>query len=160
MADEYRWGPVVKDPDETLPVVLSAFNLCALFWEPNEEYQLGDIVWPTKPIGYCAECTVAGRSGAKEPRWVATADEALPQQDGSVTWTMRHAGSGGISPMTNPEAQAPDGIEVQGLVVNEGTKLLVDYVGGVDGEDYEVKFTFQIAGRQRVGRQIVMVRKK
>lgn len=159
--DSLRFDCVGKDPDEIKPVILNLWNLVAVFWESNEEYAAGEYVWPSKPMGYCAQCTIAGRSGASEPRWLPTPDVALTKRDGSVEWTMRPPGPNGLSLLgANPVAEAPPGIIVAALVVSEGHKLLVDYESGVDGEEYEVKFNFTIAGRARVGRQLVQVRRK
>lgn len=173
MADDFRWAPCTKDPEEDLPVVLNLFGLCAHFWEPNEEYELGDIVWPVvtdengyiSGIGYCFEATQAGRSGSRQPKFAkadgtvtVAVDAALAKLDGSVEWTCRAPSSGGFDVASNPVATAPDGITVSAVSVNESMKLLVDYSGGTAYEDYEVKFAVDIAGRQRIGRQLVQVR--
>lgn len=158
---DLRWDGVTKDPDETLGVELSLFNLCANFWTANEQHQVGDFVWPTRANGYCYECTTAGRTGRIEPRWTTTADAVMATLDGSVQWTVRRGDLQGITPVTGtPVAEAPTGLSASAVVINEGTKLLVDYTGGVLDSDYEVKFAFTIAGRTRIGRQTVYVRKK
>lgn len=158
---ELRWPCATKDPEETLGVELDLFPLCATYWISNEQHDVGDFVWPTRPNGYVYECTVAGRTGRLEPRWGTTADAAMPALDGSVQWTTRRGLLQGVSAVTgSPVATAPAGLTASAVVVNESTKLLVDYTGGTLDADYEVKFTFVISGRTRIGRQLVYVRKK
>lgn len=178
MADDFRWAPCTKDPDETKPVALSLFGLCANFWLPNEEFQAGDIVWPVvtdsdgnvSGIGFCFEAGATGRTGPKQPKFAngdgttasVALDATLARLDGSIPWICRAPGAGGISAASLDATpyDAPDGIFISGITVNENTKLLVDYAGGVLEEDYEVAFRFLIAGRLRVGRQVVRVRKE
>lgn len=167
-----RWPATQKDPDETVPRSLSLFALCATFWRANEQYTLGDFAWPnirvddgqiTKgAIGYVMECTTAGRSGSKEPRWSVLADTPMSVLDGSVQWTPRVGGLQGIQSVSAPAVTSVtpnDGLlSTSGILVSEGTKLLVDYSGGVLNKDYTVEFEFTIAGRLRVGRQVVQIR--
>lgn len=175
MADEdLRWPAVTKDPGETRSVVLDAFGLCAQFWEPNEWYDTGDYAWPLGAVdgnakggGYVAECTTAGRSGFVEPNWDGVVDrtidpngQTLSRRDGSVTWTMRRLQLAGISEIESASVTDDAGITVSEPIVSEAHKLLVDYSGGTDGEDYEVQFQFVIGGRTRIGRQTVQARKK
>lgn len=174
---EFRWPDITKDPDDTLPMQLGVWSMCALFWTPNEEYDLGDFVWPRIFViegqivkganGFVYECTTAGRSASKEPKWAVTADVAMATPDGSVIWTPRIGASQGISPATSPVISAitpSDGVTndltTSAVVVNEGTKLLCDYSGGTVDLSYEIEFRFMIGGRQRVGRQLVSIVKK
>lgn len=179
MADEFRWGPTSKNAGETKPVALGLFGLCATFWSPNEEYQQGDIVWPVvtdtdgnvSGIGYCFEAGATGRSGPRQPKFAngdgTTASVAvgatLAKLDGSIPWICRAPGAGGISAASldaTPYEVSPTGLVISAIVVNENTKLFVDYAGGTLDEDYEVAFRFIIAGRLRIGRQLVRVRKE
>jgi hypothetical protein len=100
-----------------------------------------------------------GRSGTKEPRWNLDPQAGAVVTDGSLEWTLRVPTLlDGIQPLTNPVADTvPAGITASGLVVNENTKILVDYSGGTRGKSYEVGFTFDIAGRQRKGSQLITV---
>ena len=179
MTDVFRWAPTQKNPEETRSVQLNLFGLCANFWQPNEQYSQGDIVWPLvnddegypSGIGHCFEATQVGvgRSGAVQPRFANGArsgpavvvNQPLPVLDGSIQWTCRPPDLGGFNAavLADPGFVVPDGIQVTGLVVNESMKLFVDYAGGALDEDYEVVFRFLIAGRLRIGRQIVQVRK-
>jgi hypothetical protein len=178
MADDFRWGPCRKDPGETKPVELSLFGLCASFWVPNEDFQMGDYVWPVvkdadgniSGIGFCFQAGATGRSGPKQPKFAnadntsasVAVDTPLPKLDGSIPWICRPPGSGGLSPVSlaTPSYDVPTGIIVSSVTVNENTKLFVDYDGGTLDEDYEVVFRFVIAGRLRIGRQLVQVRKE
>ncbi len=171
-----RWPEVNKDPDDTLSVSLGIFGLCAQFWTPNEEYVAGEFVWPRitvidgqivkGPTGFVMECTTPGRTATKEPRWTSIADVPMPA-DGSVIWTPRVGLAQGIAAATAavvtgifPSDGTTNDFICSAVVVNEGTKLLVDYSGGTVDLAYEVEFTFTIGGRQRVGRQLVNIVKK
>lgn len=184
---DFRWLPVTKDPDEVRSVELSLFGLCATFWSPNELYETGEIVWPVldidevsedgtetirvpSGIGYCFEAGAGGRSGPTQPRfWNADKTSAavsvganLAKLDGSVPWICRAATAGGINAasLADPSYVVPDPLTVNAILVNESVKLLVDYGGGTLDEDHEVVFRFLIAGRLRIGRQVVRIRKE
>jgi hypothetical protein len=168
VADDFRWAPVTKDPEEIRRVALVLFALCVPFWEANEQYDVGDFAWPivededgkVSGNGYVNECTRAGRSGSKQPIWSLTPDVAMSKLDGSVEWTPRIANTQGISPVVAPIATPEPGISVEAVSVSENMELFVDYSGGTVDQDYEVKFTFFIAGLPRIGRQTVQVRLK
>lgn len=171
-----RWPGVTKDPDDTMPMTLSVWALCATFWTANEEHELGDYVWPNITVvngqivkganGFVNECTAAGRSGSREPRWVLVPDVQIPTLDGSVGWTPRVGSQQGIAAATGAVVSnivCSDGVstdfDTSTVIVDEGTKLLVDYSGGTLGLEYEIEFRFAIGGRQRVGRQLVTIAK-
>lgn len=172
-----RWPGVTKDPDDTMPMTLSVWALCATFWSANEEHATGDFVWPTITVvagkivkganGFVNECTSAGRSASREPRWVLIPDVAMSVLDGSVQWTPRVGSQQGISAATNAFVQGvtcSDGVSIDfitsAVIIDEGTKLLVDYSGGTLGLTYEIELAFSIGGRPRVGRQLVTIAKK
>lgn len=173
-----RWPAIIKDPDETVPVSLSAFSLCAAFWQPNRQYGIGDYAWPNirvdattgqitrGAIGYVMRCSQAGRSGSREPRWgLPLPGVPLALLDGSVQWTPAIGSSQGVTSILSPVVSSitVDGVTATGLTtsaitVDQNTRLLVDYIGGTLGLDYEVEFSFSIGGKTRVGRQFVQVR--
>lgn len=156
---ELRWSCASKGVDDTFPATLSAFGMCALYWSANEQYELGEFIWPTKPNGFVLECTTPGRSGAKEPRWNAVGVDQ-PVSDGSAVFTLRVPTiTSGVQPLENPQVASvsPVGLVISGLAVSENTKILVDYSGGIAGKSYTVRYTFNIAGRQRQGSQVVHV---
>jgi hypothetical protein len=157
---EHRWKACTKNPAETKPVELRALTLCKKFWQADEQYEAGEFVWPAKATGFVLECTTPGRSAATEPRTrLLPASTAVP--DGSVVWTVRVPTlTDGIQPITDVAAAPPTGIQVAGITISEGTKLLVDYAGGTAGKSYDVPFTITIAGRPRVGTQTVFVANK
>jgi hypothetical protein len=167
---ELLWPTITKDPADTFPVTLSLWARCANFWAPNEEYDLGDFAWPNVTVvggkivkgatGYVLECTQPGRSGSKEPKAAPVADQVLASLDGSVQWTWRVGSLQGITPITAASIASvdPSDLVTSAASVNEGTKILIDYSGGTDGTDYEVAIAYTIAGRSRVGRQLVQVR--
>lgn len=170
----YRWPSVTKDADDTFPAQLGLWTLCAQFWTPNEAHDLGDFVWPTVvvlngqivkgAIGFVMECTALGRTATREPRWTVIPDVAMVPLDGSVEWTPRIGELQGVQPITSPIIQSitcSDGVSTDlatsSVIVNESTKLLVDYMGGTSGLSYDVEFGFTLGGRSRVGRQLVIV---
>lgn len=150
------WDCVTKGTG-TLSVTLSAFAFCANYWEANEQIDLGEFAWPTKPVGFVLECTTPGRTSAKEPRWSNYAlGDVVP--DGSVVWTLRTPDLlNGIQPITSASASDVDDLQVSGVVVIENTKILADYIGGTPGTSYRVPYSFTIAGRILVGSQTVHV---
>lgn len=160
---ELRWSCVTKDPEETFPVLLSAFGMCAQYWEANEQWDPNEYCWPTKPNGFVARCSnvVPGRSANKEPRWNIDAAEGALFTDGSVTWILEVPTLiTGLIPITNVVVTPDTGLNVAGAVVVENTKIALDYTGGTIGEQYEVKVVLTISGRPRVGRQVVHVAKQ
>lgn len=142
---------------ETFPVTLSFFAMCAAYWTPNERFELGEFAWPTTPCGFVLECTRAGWSGKREPRWnQSLVDDTV--EDGSAQFTLRVPDlSNGLQPITDVQVEAPAGITVSQPVVNENTKVFVDYMSSNTDESYDVVFTVTIAGRPRKASQTVHV---
>lgn len=59
---------------------------------PGRRFSQGDVIAPSVPMGYYAECTsVIGMCGRKEPGWPE--EDAATVVDGSITWTMRAPGT-------------------------------------------------------------------
>lgn len=54
-------------------------------WADQLDYEINDQV-PAGTTGFDAKCTVAGRRGSAEPRWLKTLGATHP--DGSVTWQL------------------------------------------------------------------------
>jgi hypothetical protein len=67
-------------------VLLLNFN--APVWEGLAVHELGDVIIPVVPNGYCYECTAAGTSDASEPSPWGTVVAGTTADD-SVTWTCR-----------------------------------------------------------------------
>jgi hypothetical protein len=160
---ENRFGGVTISTGETFPVTLSCFGICAEYWAANEQYDVGDFVWPAKPLGFVLECTGpvgGGRSGATEPKSKGkVAGDTV--SDGSVTWTLRVPDNvNGIRPITSVEATGPAGITISSPVISENTKVLVDYMSTAVDETFEVVLSITIGGRVRVCRQEVHVAEK
>jgi hypothetical protein len=74
-----------KDPAETLDYSVDFERHCARIREPNRDYALNVRVRPARPTGLQYVASVAGRSGANEPRWPTTVGGTVV--DGSITWT-------------------------------------------------------------------------
>jgi hypothetical protein len=114
------------------------------------------VIRPTLPIGFYAECSTAGQSAGREPRWRAEADATV--RDGSVIWTMRHPSS-----ITLPTISAatytitPAGITQSGAAISGaittvkldassaslGTyNVVAEITAG--GEDYSLEQDFEV----------------
>jgi hypothetical protein len=155
---DYRFRPVTKDPAETRSVTLSFYAMCANFWVANEQFEVSEIVRPPgRPTGFAYQAS-GGTSGAREPAWPRRLGGTVT--DGSVTWTAIAAGVNGLLPIEDePQADEETNTLSMGTpIVVESVKVLVDYTGGVDGEDYVVKYTIVVNGKTRVARQLVRVR--
>lgn len=73
-------------------------SLIASPWIAGRDYAATDIVQPAVPMGFYAQCTTAGESAAREPRWRAEAGATAV--DGSVVWTMLAPGSVALASIT------------------------------------------------------------
>ena len=156
MTADFRFGTAVKDPDESLPVSLSLYRLCANFWRPNEQFALNEFVRPLRPNGFSYECTTAGTSGSREPRWPTSIGVAVTE--GSITWTCRAAGVSGLNSISSLTATSdPAGITIAPLSIDESVKILATYAGGFAGQAYEVIYAFTLNGVPRRARQRVEV---
>jgi hypothetical protein len=157
---ELRIQPAaLKDPGETLPVSIDAFDVCAVFWSRNEPYIAAEIVRPQTATGFAYQVTVGGTSGSREPRWPIELGRQVV--DGSVTWTCVVAGINGINPIASVSAVSdPAGVTINGAGVFESRKIVADYVGGVLDQDYDVVFSFELEGKPRIARHSVNVRKR
>jgi hypothetical protein len=76
-----------------------------LRWQPNQQYQLGDIVLsPAKaPAGVGFQCTIAGKSGPYEPTWNPTVGGTTtenPPTTNAPVWTTQS--NPALSPTGNP----------------------------------------------------------
>lgn len=148
-----------KDPDESIPVVLDCFNLCANFWRGNEQFGLGEYIRPNRANGFSYECTTAGTSAFREPIWPTTISATVT--DGSATWTCRAASANGLNGITSPSATSdPVGLTISDISVTESTKILASYEGGDESESYDAVFSFTLDGVTRVARQRVPVKKR
>jgi len=160
MTDEYTISPsAVKSPDDTIPVEVDLYAKCANLWRANEDFTTGEFIYPTTPNGFSYEVTSGGRTGAKEPRYPTTLANTVTS--GSATLTCRAASAGGLNSVTSPSAVSdPTGLTISNIAVSESRKITANYTGGTLGQDYDVVYTFTLAGLTRVARHRVEVRKK
>lgn len=157
--DQYRAPAAVKDPAESLIVTLDCYDLCAIRWRSNEQQTAtSDYVRPTTPNGFAYQCTTAGTTGSREPRWPTTLAQTVV--DGSVTWTCVAASTNGINAVTSPSATPDTGLTVSNVAASESTKITATYAGGSLGQDYDVVYSFTLGGVTRIARQMVQVRKR
>lgn len=149
----------VKDPDEQMPVRLNWFEFCANRWQANEYVNLDQVIRPESGTGFAYQAQNDGTTGSRRPRWPVALDGVVT--DGSVQWKCIAADTNGLNPLVNPTAVSePAGLTIGGISVEESTKLLATYSGGVDGQDYAAVFTVTLNGLSRVARQLVQVRKR
>lgn len=160
MADpEYRFQDTVKDPAESLLVSLNFFNLCANFWQPNEQFSAAESIRPTIATGFAYNTASGGTSGAREPRWPTTLAQTVV--DGSITWTCTAASSNGVNAVSAPSAVSdPTGLTIGSIAISESTKILATYSSGTDGQDYDAVFTLTLNAVTRIARQRVKVRRR
>lgn len=157
---EYRIQPeALKDPGESLKVSIDLYDLCAVVWRPNEDYSSGEFIRPLVPNGFSYEVTTGGRSGASPPRFPTTIGNTVPS--GSAILTCRASSAGGVNPITSPSASSdPTGLTVNSVAAAESHKITATYVGGTEGQDYDVVYSFTLDGVTRIARQKVQVRKR
>ena len=156
---EFRFADAVKDPAEDLPVELVLFPMAAAFWRANERFDLSEYVRPLLANGFAYQATTAGTSAGREPRWPTTVGETVV--DGSVTWTCAAAGANGVSTISSPSAaSSPTGLTIASIAVVESCKITATYQGGIDGQSYDVAWTFTLSGASRVARQRVRVMRR
>lgn len=157
--DGYRIETAVKDPAESLPVTIDCYDLCAIKWQANELQTITiDYVRPTVANGFAYQCTTAGTTGSREPRWPTTLAQTVV--DGSVTWTCVAASANGLNVLTSPTATPDTGLTVSNVAVSESTKITATYSSGTADQDYDVVYSFTLGGVTRIARQMVQVRKR
>lgn len=156
---DYRFSDAVKDPGESLKVSLNLYTMCVIPWRPNEAQSAAEFIRPTVPNGFSYECTTAGTTGTKEPRWPTTISATVT--DGSVTWTCRAASGSGVNAITSPTATSdPTGLTIASVSVSELHKILATYSGGTEGQSYDAVYSFTLDGVTRIARQAVLVHKR
>lgn len=158
---EYRIQPeAYKDPGESMPVAPDFYDMCAVRWSPNEPISANEYVRPQIANGFAYQASGAGLTGSNEPRWPKTLGATVT--DGSVTWTAVAAGTNALNAISSPSAtvEPSGGMTVTSVSVSESRKILATYVGGTDGQDYEVIYQFTLNGVTRIARHVVRVRRQ
>lgn len=157
---EYTITPdLVKDPAESRTFDVDFYAKCVNGWRPNEEVSAGEYMRPSVPNGFAYLVTVAGATGTKEPFWPKVIDETVP--NGSATFQCKAAGANGINTITSPAVVSdPAGLTVTAVSVQEFRKIRCTVAGGVDGQMYDLVYSFTLDGVPRVARLKVPVRKR
>jgi hypothetical protein len=157
----FTFDTVEKDPAASRRVLLDFFDDCANFWEPNEQFSIGQYIRPRLATGFSYHCTQAGTSGFREPQWNRVADQVLTKLDGSIQWTCRVAELNGVNSITGVTAVSdPVGLTIDSILVVESYKISAIYSGGEVDQDFEAVFSFTLSGVPRVARQIVRIVKR
>jgi hypothetical protein len=142
-----------SDPDV---FVFRWLDVLAAEWQGGAAYEAADIVRPSIPMGFYAECTTAGQTAAREPRWRAEASATV--LDGSVVWTMRAPSSVTLPTITaatytiTPAGITQSGAAISGSVTTVkldasaaslGTyKVVAEITAG--GEDYSLEADIEV----------------
>lgn len=154
----------LKDPSETLPVEINAYELCVQKWQPNRIYAAAATVRPLIGTGFVYLCTVGGTSGAYpapslQPAWPRELTTTV--QDGSVTWQCVAASVTAINAITGVSAVSdPVGITISAPTVADNCLIRTTYAGGTVDTDYDAVFSFTLNSVPRVARHRIMVRKR
>ncbi len=126
-----------KDPAEKLDYAVNFERSLSRFWRSGESHTTTQRVRPNKPDGFEYECTSAGQTGDREPKFTATTTP-----DGSVVWTRRALSAASLvtTIVGTPTWTPPTGIAVSGeSIANNITVAFIE--DGVDGHDYSVLIT-------------------
>lgn len=154
---DFRLDAITKDPEESYPVLFSFYDWCANVWEPNEQYDVGEYLRPTRPNGFAYQSS-GGTSSNRSPIFPIVTGATVT--DGSQTLTCVPAGANGLSSLSELTASVIDDLAISGLSILEVANIAATYMGGTDGSDYEVKYSFTLDGLLRIARQLVRVRKQ
>ena len=104
-------------------------------WRSGRVHGLADYVRPSVPNGFEYECTAAGQTGAREPRWPVTVAGTIT--DGSVEWTARAYSTNGSDTIASVAGSADTGLTIAS-VTYDGTEVTFTLSGGTVGEWYIV----------------------
>lgn len=150
----------LKDPAESLNVVIDCFDLCARRWKDNELYSVGESIRPRVASGISLIVITGGTSGAREPSWPIPIGSNTT--DGpTLVWQTQQAASNGLNPITSPTCVSdPAGLNIINVTVNEDYKINATYQGGTVDKDYAAVYSFTLDGVTRIARQTVKVRKR
>jgi hypothetical protein len=155
---EFVFPPITKDAAESRLVELNFFRWCANYWRPNEQFAAAEYLRPITPTGFAYQSS-GGTSGPKEPRYPTVLGSTVV--DGSQTLTCVAADANGLNALSAPSGTSePTGLTISSVSASESTKIIVTYVGGSLGQDYEAVFSFTLNGVPRIARQLVQIRKR
>lgn len=147
-----------KDPGTTDEYGVDFTRKLTRWRDPGTEYASSVYVRPRIPTGYDYECTTAGRTGQKEPRWSTTLGGTTT--DGSAVWTTRATSTSSLTSTVASVVWTPDSAITKAGEALSGQIATANLSGGLDGSDYEVSVAATLAdGRVLVKRCILPVRK-
>ena len=125
-------------------------------WQDGRNFSASAVIRPSVPMGFYAECAVAGQSGSREPRW--RAESGATVLDGSVLWIMRHPSAVSLPSISaavytlTPTGITQSGPTISGAVTTVkldasaaslGTyNLVVEITAG--GEDYSLETDLEV----------------
>lgn len=158
----YTFPDLIKDAGDTIPFRLEFAGTPEVvqYWPADQQVAANEYCRPLTPNGHAYQAQNAGRTASEEPAWPETLGGTVV--DGEVTWVCVESETNGFNLVASPTAvtEPATGLSVDSVTVEEGTSIVGDYAGGEYGQDFDVTFSFTIAGRARKARQRVLIRKK
>lgn len=146
---------IQKRPGETLDRIFDLRPEILRAWRRGVEYGAAEFVRPSAPNGYDYECTVAGRTAQREPRWPTVIGTSVP--DGSLTWTCRAPNSASQDQLSGSATlTVPTGITATHLSTEATGDVLLRFGGGIAGQDYSVLASVNTAGGQVIQFEVVV----
>jgi len=132
-----------KDPADKLDYAVDFEGAITNRVMRGRNYSLTMRVRPSKATGYEYECTTAGQTGWREPKFPMTIGATVV--DGSVVWTCRALSNASLSTTvaSTPTWSAP-GLTLSGETLI-GQRAIAYIEGGEDGQDYSIVVTATMA---------------
>ena len=125
-------------------------------WRANRDYVQTNFVRPTRATGFEYECTTAGKTSKREPKWPTTVGGTVT--DGSVVWTARAPADAALDDIATSAWTADPGI----TIVSDSNTVFsatVKLSGGTDKKDYCVPNKIVAAsGLEEEGALLIKVR--
>lgn len=141
MADHAFGTSEAVNPSEVVTLGFEWFSLLATFWRPATEYALNAYVRPSVATGFAYQCSRAGQSGSKEPKWSRVLGETVT--DGDAAWTVVDAGSNAVQAASAPAVTCDQAVTIGSPVVVDGlgasSKVQVIVSGWIDGLTHNLR---------------------
>lgn len=155
MSDEILTVTIAKRAGETIDRTFDLRGEITRAWRGGVEYGTAEYVRPVSANGYDYECTTAGRTGAREPRWPTTVAGTVA--DGSVVWTCRAPNSGSADALSgNASVSAPTGITATHQATESTGDITIRFAGGTAGQTYSVLVTVNTSGGQVLQFEVIV----
>ena len=124
-----------KDPDVSETYTINWREELLGTPERDQYFVLGAVVRPVVATGFYYECTTAGRTARRYPRWPTVEGQTV--QDGSAVFTSRHPDTPSLVAVQTAVWTVPSGLTLDSQS-ESGPETHVTVSGGVDCENYEL----------------------